>query len=61
MGYDAALADRRFIAGEDFSVADITLFVTIDFMRYARLACPPDLTHLARWRTDVAARPSAAA
>lgn len=55
------LSRRPFIAGEDFSVADITAFVTIDLMKPAKLARPAELTHLARWHDMVAARPSASA
>lgn len=58
---DSELAGRPFIAGEDFSVADITAFVTIDLMKPAKLARPAELVHLARWHDAVSARPSAAA
>lgn len=58
---DRQLADNRFIAGDDFSIADITAFVSVEFLRAARLAMPEDVPHLARWRGEVAARPSAAA
>ena len=59
--FDAALATRRFLAGETFSVADITAMIALDFTKPARLAVPEDLTHLRRWRAEVSARPSAAA
>jgi glutathione S-transferase len=58
---DAELSGRPFIAGEQFSVADITAFVTIDLMKPAKLARPPELGNLARWYDAVAARPSAQA
>lgn len=58
---DAALAASRFIAGDSFSVADITLLVAIDFMRPARIQRPDSLKNLARWYDDVQARPSAKA
>lgn len=58
---DAELASRSFVAGDRFSVADITALVAVDFMKPARLAAPPELAHLARWRSDVSSRPSAAA
>jgi glutathione S-transferase len=57
---DAELAQRRFLAGETFTIADITAFVAAEFARFARIAFPDDLVHLARWRAEVAARPSAA-
>jgi glutathione S-transferase len=58
---DAELATRPFVAGEGFSVADITAFVAVEFMRPARLRLPDTLTNVASWRASVAARPSAAA
>jgi len=58
---DEELATRRFIAGADYSVADITALVAMDFMRPARVARPDGLTHLARWHEEVSARPSAKA
>ena len=58
---DAALADRPFVAGERFSIADITGLVALDFLRPARITIPEELVHLRRWRETIAARPSAAA
>lgn len=58
--FDKVLQKTRFIAGEDFSVADITAFVAIDFLRPVRLAVPEELTALHRWRAEIAARPSIA-
>lgn len=58
---DAELSERPFVAGEAFSVADITAFVAVEFMRPARLELPERLANVASWRASVAARPSAAA
>lgn len=58
---DRELAARPFIAGESFSVADITALVAVDWMRPARLSVPEELVNLQRWRREVSARPSAAA
>ena len=58
---DAELAQRPFIAGESFSVADITLLVTVDFLKPAKLAVPENLVNLRRWHERVSARPSASA
>jgi glutathione S-transferase len=58
---DSELAGRRFVAGDDFTIADITAFIAADFAKPARIKFPEDLVHLARWRAEVAARPSAAA
>lgn len=58
---DSELAKRPYLAGNFFSIADITALVAADFARPARIALPDDLAHFARWRAEVAARPSAAA
>jgi glutathione S-transferase len=58
---DGELAKREFIAGDRFSVADITAQVAVDFMKPARLAMPDGLTHVKRWHAAVSARPSAVA
>ena len=58
---DQELGQRPYIAGNDYSVADITAMVAIDFMRVARIQRSPDLKNLDRWYTDVSARPSAKA
>jgi glutathione S-transferase len=59
--FDEILRDRAFIAGDRFTVADITGLVALDFTKPARIAIPPELAHLNRWRQTLAARPSAAA
>ena len=58
---DAQLGDSRFIAGDEFSVADITAVVAIDFMRPARIQRPAEMQNLARWYGEVSSRPSAKA
>jgi glutathione S-transferase len=58
---DEELGKRRFIAGDDYSVADITALVAIDFARAARIQRPETAKNLARWHAEVSARPSAKA
>lgn len=58
---DEILGDRPFIAGERFTIADVTGLVALDFARPARIAIPPELVHLNRWHQALKARPSAAA
>ena len=58
---DEALRDRPFIAGDRFTVADITGLVALDFTKSARIAIPPELVDLNRWHEGLKARPSAAA
>ncbi len=58
---DRELANRKFLAADRFTVADITGLVSVDFMKPAKLAIPETLEHVRRWHAEVAARPSAAA
>ncbi len=58
---DARLADSRFIAGDHYSIADITALVAIDFLKPARLAMPDGARNLKRWYDEVSRRPSAQA
>jgi glutathione S-transferase len=58
---DRELAARRFIAGDAFSIADITALVAVDFMKPARIQRPPELKSLERWYQEVSSRPSAKA
>ncbi len=58
---DRELKDREFIAGDRFSVADITGLVALDFARPARIKIPEEYGNLRRWRDALAARPSAKA
>lgn len=55
---DRHLVQSRFLAGDEFSIADITAVVAIDFMKPARIVRPDGLSGLSRWYSEVAARPS---
>ena len=56
------LAQREYLAGPRFTVADITALCAIDFGKVSNLRIKPD-THprLAAWHARVSARPSAKA
>ena len=58
---DGELKERRFVAGEKFTVADITGLVALEFMKPAKVPVPEGLENVRRWHADVAARPSATA
>ena len=59
---EARLAESAFVAGETFSVADITAFVTIDFATAAAgKPLPPHHHATRRWYERVASRPAARA
>ena len=47
--YDQALVDRDFIAGDAFSVADITLFVAANFMRVTKRRVDGNTPNLLKW------------
>lgn len=58
---DRELAGRRYVAGERYTVADITGMIAVDFLKPAKLAVPENLGHLRRWHEEVSSRPSAKA
>jgi glutathione S-transferase len=47
-----------FVAGEQFSAADITALVTIDFAKALDISIPQEQRALIRWKNAVSARPS---
>jgi glutathione S-transferase len=60
--FDSHLEDVAFVAGDDFSVADITALVTVDFATAElKMPIPPGAHAFQRWYEKVAARPSATA
>jgi glutathione S-transferase len=58
---DKRLAESEYVAGETFSVADITALIAVDFAARLKIPVSPEQPHLARWHDAVSARPSAAA
>jgi glutathione S-transferase len=58
---DEVLADRPFIAGERYTIADITALCGIDFGRVSKIKIQPEQKNLARWYEAVSSRPSAKA
>lgn len=58
---DEVLADREFIAGDRYTIADITALCGIDFARVIGLRVQPEQKNLTRWHEAVSARPSARA
>jgi glutathione S-transferase len=58
---DQQLAGQPFVAGDHYTVADITGLVAIDFMKPAKLTVTDDLKNLQRWNEAVSSRPSASA
>ncbi len=59
---DRELEGRQFIAGDRFTIADITALVAIDIgAMLAGIKPGPELKNLARWHHTVSSRPSASA
>jgi len=52
------LTDHDFVAGERFSIADITAVVAVDFARVVRIKPGEQHPHLLRWRAAMAERPA---
>jgi glutathione S-transferase len=52
------LAKQAFVAGELFSMPDITLYISLLFADIAGLPVASDLVALSRWRKEVSKRPS---
>ena len=58
---DRHLSGKDYMVGENFSVADISAMVVVDFVGWIKIAIPDDAANLARWYATVSARPSARA
>ena len=58
---DTVLADREFIAGPRYTIADITALIGIDFGRTTAIKIQENQKNLARWHQAVSSRPSAKA
>ena len=59
---DSRLSDRVFLAGDAFSIADITAFCAFGLgENTGTIEIPDTMTNLLRWRERVAQRPSASA
>jgi glutathione S-transferase len=58
---DTELADRHYIAGEQFTIADISALAAIDFGRVCKIRIQPEQSNLLRWYESVSSRPSAKA
>ena len=58
---DRELVERPFIAGELYTIADITALCAIDFGRVSDIRVEPELKNLSRWYEAVSSRPSAKA
>ena len=58
---DARLAGRAFVAGDRYTLADISAMIVVDFAGRLKLAVPEECANLKRWYAAVSGRPSAKA
>ncbi len=59
--FDDQLANNTYLAGDTFSVADITLAIALDFAKMVQVVELPELPNISRWYAEVSARPSLSA
>ncbi|GIS91163.1 MAG: glutathione S-transferase [Pseudomonadota bacterium] len=55
---DDLIGDQAFVAGDNYSVADIDLFVLVEFAAWRKLGLPDGAENAKRWYDAVSARPS---
>jgi glutathione S-transferase len=56
--FDTLLGKTNFVAGDTFTVADITLHAGLVFAGFAQIDIPEKLTNLKAWQARLATRPS---
>lgn len=58
---DERLENAQFIAGDHYSMADISALMALDFGKVVKIRAADEHTNLRRWHEEVSARPSASA
>ena len=56
--FNEVLGKQKFIAGNEFSMADITVFAGLAFADFAKVEVSEDLHNLKQWRKAFSERPS---
>jgi glutathione S-transferase len=56
--FDSLLGETEFVAGNTFTVADITLHADLVFAGFAQIDVPKKLANLKAWQARLASRPS---
>ena len=56
--FDEVLSRTPYVAGDEFSMADITVFAGLSFAEFANIEIPAQCQYLREWQTRIAARPS---
>ena len=57
---NGVLAKTPYLAGEQFSMADITAFAGLSFANFAKIEVPAECGHLKAWYERISQRPSVA-
>jgi glutathione S-transferase len=58
---EAQLAQSACVAGPQFTIADITAYIAIGFMKPAKLQVPDEFVNIRRWLGHISNRPSSRA
>ena len=58
--FDEVLAEQPYIAGDEYSMADITAFAGLAFADFAQVEIPSECSNLVAWREKIASRPAIA-
>ena len=56
---DNRLGETKFLGGDNFSIADITAFISIETAKRIDFEVPANYANVTRWLKDVESRPSA--
>ena len=56
--FNEQLANNKFVAGDRFSVADITMITVVDFGHAIEIEIPDNAPHVKRWYDEVQGRDS---
>ncbi|MBV1883914.1 MAG: glutathione S-transferase [Pseudomonadales bacterium] len=56
--FDSRLADNEYVAGDAYSMADITAFVVCDFAKWIKSSIPEDCANLLAWYDKISQRPA---
>lgn len=59
--FDNQLAGKRFVVGDQITIADFTLYCSIEFAGWSSITIPDDCKNLQRWWKEMSERPSAQA
>jgi glutathione S-transferase len=56
--FNSLLSNQDYVAGNHYSMADITLYAGLAFADFAQVSIPEHCSHLIQWRTRISQRPA---